>query len=157
MLYEIFSLLLQVITALIAGTCLLRMYIQLCGVNMSLRSGIPIAPFVFALTNWLVHPLRRVVPSVGRLDSASSPDFEAQVLETLQSAPPRLVLDMSALDYVSSAGLRVILLAGKRLKAGGGRLALAGLRDNVRDVFEMSGFLTLFPILPTVDEALADA
>ena len=71
MLYEIFSLLLQVITALIAGTCLLRMYIQLCGVNMSLRSGIPIAPFVFALTNWLVHPLRRVVPSVGRLDSAS--------------------------------------------------------------------------------------
>jgi YggT family protein len=71
MLFEIFSLLVQVITALIAGTCLLRMYIQLCGIHLSLRSGIPIAPFVFALTNWIVLPLRRVVPSVGRLDTAS--------------------------------------------------------------------------------------
>ena len=71
MLFEIFSLLLQVITALVAGTCLLRMYLQLCGVNLSLRSGLPIAPFIFALTNWIVLPLRRILPAMGRLDTAS--------------------------------------------------------------------------------------
>lgn len=103
------------------------------------------------------HAQAVVMRPVGRLDSASSPEFEAQVLETLQSGTLRVVLDMSALEYVSSAGLRVILLAGKRLKAGGGRLALAGLRDNVREVFEMSGFLTLFPVLLTVDAALVAA
>ncbi len=102
-----------------------------------------------------MHPDATVLRPVGRLDSASSPEFEIQVLETLQSGAQRVVLDMSALEYVSSAGLRVILLAGKRLKSAGGRLALAGLRENVRDVFEMSGFLTLFPVLPTVGDALA--
>lgn len=71
MLFDILSLLIQVITALIAGTALLRMYIQLCGINLSLRSGIPIAPFIFALTNWLVLPLRRILPAIGKLDTAS--------------------------------------------------------------------------------------
>ena len=71
MLFEIFSLLLQVITALIAGTCLLRGYIQFCGIQLSLRSANPIAPFVFALTNWIVLPMRRVLPAVGRIDPAS--------------------------------------------------------------------------------------
>ena len=71
MLFEIFSLLLQVITALIAGTCLLRGYIQFCGIQLSLRSANPIAPFVFALTNWIVLPMRRILPAVGRIDTAS--------------------------------------------------------------------------------------
>jgi YggT family protein len=71
MLFDILSLLIQVITALVAGTALLRMYIQLCGINLSLRSGIPIAPFMFALTNWMVLPLRRILPAIGRLDTAS--------------------------------------------------------------------------------------
>lgn len=71
MLHDIISLLLQVITGLLAGTCLLRLYIHFCGVPLSLRSGNPIAPFVFALTNWLVLPLRRVLPPIGRFDTAS--------------------------------------------------------------------------------------
>lgn len=71
MLTDIFSLLLQILTALIAGTCLLRMYIHYCGIRLSLYSGNPIAPLVFALTNWAVLPLRRVLPAVGRLDTAS--------------------------------------------------------------------------------------
>lgn len=71
MLIDIFSLLLQIITALIAGTCLLRMYIHYCGIQLSMRSGNPIAPLVFALTNWLVLPMRRVLPAIGRLDTAS--------------------------------------------------------------------------------------
>ena len=71
MLYQIASLLLQVVVGLLAGTCLLRLYMQYQRVALSARSGNPLGPFVFALTDWLVLPLRRVVPPVGRWDSAS--------------------------------------------------------------------------------------
>lgn len=71
MLFHIFSLLVHAIAGLVAGTCLLRLYMQFQRINLSLRSGNPLAPFIFALTNWLVMPLRRLIPAVGRLDTAS--------------------------------------------------------------------------------------
>lgn len=71
MLIQIFSLLLQVAVGFVAGTCLLRMYMHLMRINLSARAGNPLAPFVFAMTNWLVLPLRRSVPAIGRLDTAS--------------------------------------------------------------------------------------
>ena len=71
MLYQITSLLLEVAAGLIAGTCLLRLYMQYQRIPMSVRSGNPLAKFIFALTDWLVLPLRRVVPPVGRWDMAS--------------------------------------------------------------------------------------
>ena len=71
MLYQITSLLLEVAAGLIAGTCLLRLYMQYQRIPMSVRSGNPLAKFIFALTDWLVLPLRRVIPSVGRWDMAS--------------------------------------------------------------------------------------
>ena len=71
MLYQISSLLLEVAAGLIAGTCLLRLYMQYQRIPMSLRSGNPLAKFIFALTDWLVLPLRRVIPAVGRWDLAS--------------------------------------------------------------------------------------
>lgn len=91
----------------------------------------------------------------GRLDSTSAPEFERVLLEKLASGTKRLILDLSSLVYVSSAGLRVVLLAGKKLRGGSGKLALVGVRDMVREVFEMSGFLTLFAVADTVDNALA--
>ena len=71
MLYQIFSLLLEVAAGLLAGTCLLRLYMQYQRIPMSVRSGNPLAKFIFALTDWLVLPLRRVIPAVGRWDLAS--------------------------------------------------------------------------------------
>ncbi len=91
----------------------------------------------------------------GRLDSATSPAFESTVLERLQAGSTRLVLDLSGVDYISSAGLRVILVAGKKLRATQGQLVLCGLRDEVRGVFEMSGFLDLFAVTANAEEALA--
>ncbi len=70
MLYQIFSLLLEVAVGLVAGACLLRLYMQWQRINLSLRMGNPLAPFIFSLTNWLILPLRRVLPAIGRLDSA---------------------------------------------------------------------------------------
>ena len=71
MLYQITSLLLEVAAGLIAGTCLLRLYKQHQRIPMSARSGNPMGRFIFALTDWLVLPLRRVIPSAGRWDLAS--------------------------------------------------------------------------------------
>jgi anti-anti-sigma factor len=90
----------------------------------------------------------------GRLDSSSSPELERVVTEQLESGVQRLVFDLSALEYISSAGLRVVLLAGKKLRATKGKLVLVGLRDMVREVFDMSGFLTLFAVTDSLDEGL---
>ena len=71
MIYQIVSLLLEVTVGLVGGACFLRLYMQLQRIPMSERSGNPLARFVFALTDWLVLPLRRVVPAFGRWDTAS--------------------------------------------------------------------------------------
>jgi len=71
MLYQIAALLLHVAFGLVAGLCLLRLYMQYQRIGMSARAGNPLGPFIFAVTDWLVLPLRRIVPSVGRWDLAS--------------------------------------------------------------------------------------
>ena len=71
MLYQIISLLLEVVTGVVGGSCLLRLYMQHQRIPMSARSGNPLGRFVFALTDWLVLPLRRLLPAVGALDTAS--------------------------------------------------------------------------------------
>lgn len=71
MLYQIFSLLLEVVVGILSGVCLLRLYMQYQRIPMSARSGNPLGRFVFALTDWIVLPLRRVLPSMGALDTAS--------------------------------------------------------------------------------------
>ena len=71
MLYQIVSLLLEVAAGLLTGTCLLRLYMQHQRIPMSARSVNPMGKFIFALTDWLVLPLRRVVPAVGNWDMAS--------------------------------------------------------------------------------------
>jgi YggT family protein len=82
MLYQIFSLLLEVAVAVLAGACLLRLYMQYQRIPMSARSGNPLGRFIFALTDWIVLPLRRVVPAAGRWDLASL--VAAYVLQLLQ-------------------------------------------------------------------------
>lgn len=71
MLYQIVSLLLEVAAGLLTGVCLLRLYMQHQRIPLSARSGNPLGPFVFAVTDWLVLPLRRVLPAIGRWDTAS--------------------------------------------------------------------------------------
>lgn len=71
MLYQIISLLLEVVIGIVSGACLLRLYMQFLHIPMSVRSGNPLGQLVFALTDWIVLPLRRVLPAVGALDTAS--------------------------------------------------------------------------------------
>ena len=95
-----------------------------------------------------------LMPS-GRLDTSAAPAFEREMVAATQSDTDRLLIDLADLVYVSSAGLRVILMAAKRVRAQGGRIALCGLRPQVADVFEISGFGAIVPVYPDQASALA--
>ena len=95
-----------------------------------------------------------VLSPVGRLDSISCRDFEGRLLGALNDSGAVLV-DCAAMEYISSAGLRVLLVAAKQARAANGQLVLAALRENPREVFDISGFSAIFTIHNTVADALA--
>ena len=90
---------------------------------------------------------------VGRLDSATYVSMEKTVNGLFQNAGDRVLFDFSSLSYISSAGLRLILVAAKRARQVGGRLILCGLSPTVRDVFEISGFLKIMETVESKAEA----
>ncbi len=96
-----------------------------------------------------------VVAFSGELDSRSAPKLEKALEELLNAGKKVLVFDCVRLDFLTSAGLRVFLVAGKRLSGQGGHLLLAGLNPSVREVFEISGFGSLFETFPTREAALS--
>ena len=96
-----------------------------------------------------------ILSLTGRLDATTSPELDKWITERLLSGTNSLLLDLSQLQYISSAGLRVLAVALKQISANSGRMALCGLREPVKMVFDVSGFTTFFPISASVDEALA--
>jgi len=98
-----------------------------------------------------------IVAPVGRLDSTTSPELQARMDALDAAGHHRLVVDFSAVDYISSAGLRVLLTTARRVKDRRGGLALCGLGESVHQVFELAGFLPLFAIEAAVDAAVARA
>jgi anti-anti-sigma factor len=91
----------------------------------------------------------------GRLDGLAAPELEKKLTEALASGKDRLVFDCSGVEYASSAGLRVFLLAAKQLKARAGRCGFAALTPALREVFSISGFLDVLDVHDTVAQATA--
>ena len=91
---------------------------------------------------------------LGRLDSNTSPEFEQKLFATIEYGEKSVIVDFSELDYISSAGLRVLLKAAKELKRSEGKIVLCSMKDYIKEVFEIAGFVSLFPIVPTVGEAI---
>jgi anti-sigma B factor antagonist len=96
-----------------------------------------------------------VVSVNGRIDATNAGSLEQRLLGLINGGEHRLVVDCAQLDYVSSAGLRALLVALKRLNAVGGKMALGGLKDEIREVFDIAGFSSIFSVHPTADDALA--
>ncbi len=96
-----------------------------------------------------------VLAPSGRIDSSNARQFEEAVLKALEGGASQVLLDLDRLAYISSAGLRVILLAAQKLKAKGGALRLCALSPMILEVFEVSGFSKLIPIHATREEGLA--
>ncbi|TAJ43855.1 STAS domain-containing protein [Methanofollis fontis] len=97
-----------------------------------------------------------VVPVSGRIDASTAADLEQELASAVRDGASSVVVDMTDLDYISSSGLRVLLAAKKNLSRGGGTLKIAAMKPFVREVFEISGFLRIFPVYPGVDEALQE-
>ena len=95
-----------------------------------------------------------IVAPVGRIDSTTSDTLDAHLVKVSASPGVSVVVDFERVEYISSAGLRVVLSLAKRLREKKGKLALCSLGDSVRQVFELAGFLPLFVIAPTRDGAV---
>jgi len=96
-----------------------------------------------------------LVTPLGRLDSNTSEDFGDKLFARLDGGVRRLAIDMSGLDYVSSAGLRAFLLTAKKLQDMGGRMALGGMNPSVKQVFTLAGLLSIFTVEPDAAGAVA--
>lgn len=95
-----------------------------------------------------------ILELVGRLDSTSLGQIENRLPDLIESGERNILLDFSGLDYINSAGLRVLILAGKQLKRTGGKIVLCSMQDYIKEVFDISGFSNYFSIIPSQQKAL---
>lgn len=89
----------------------------------------------------------------GRIDATTSPDFEGRLMEVASVAEAGIVLDFDRIDYVSSAGLRVLLVGVRALGGSSHTLVVARPSDNVKEVITLTGFHKLLTICDSMDEA----
>ncbi len=92
-----------------------------------------------------------VLSVAGRVDSHTSPELDAAFQQLLGQGAVWLELDMSCIQYLSSAGLRVLLATLKKVRAGSGELRLRAPQENVQEVLDLSGFSDLFTIVGNTD------
>lgn len=100
------------------------------------------------------QPKAVVVVVKGRMDAATAPTFETTLADHITAGASRFVVDCGNLEYISSAGLRSLLLTAKTLRTRNGELVFAGLTDVVREVFDIAGFAAMFSIYDSTDAAL---
>jgi anti-sigma B factor antagonist len=89
-----------------------------------------------------------------RLDTNNSPEVAEKITEKIQEGEDKVIFDLGQTDYVSSAGLRAILVTAKLLKPKNGKLALCNANDQILEVLEISGFHSIVKHFGTLDEAI---
>ena len=88
----------------------------------------------------------------GKMDAVTAPDFESSLSGMIAEGDLRFLVDFSGLEYISSAGLRAILVVAKELREKEGEMIFVGLQSHVQEVFKISGFDEIFRIFRTEDE-----
>ena len=94
-----------------------------------------------------------IIDISGRLDASNSKEAESTILAT-EGEGSKVILNLENLEYISSAGLRVLLLSAKKARAGHGKFCIVSLTESVMDVFEISGFSAIFEIADSVEEGM---
>lgn len=95
-----------------------------------------------------------VLEPVGHLDTRTANSFEKRIVELLGMNEKKFIVDLVSTEYISSAGLRVLLMLAKKVDGADGELILASLNDSVREVFEIAGFTGVFTIAANRAEAV---
>ena len=96
-----------------------------------------------------------VVSLNGRLDGITAPDLEAAITGIVERGDVRVVLECGQMGYVSSAGLRALLVSARKCQQGGGKLAISAMQPECLSVMEMSGFLSIIECHETNEAAVA--
>jgi anti-sigma B factor antagonist/stage II sporulation protein AA (anti-sigma F factor antagonist) len=91
----------------------------------------------------------------GSMDADNAHELDKAIEARIEAGNLEMVLDLGGLEYISSAGLRVIMKSAKKLEVRQGSIIIVGLRGVVEEVFKVSGFYSLFRTYPSVDEALS--
>lgn len=95
-----------------------------------------------------------VVIPTGRIDGSTASPFQETLLKLIEEGQGSLVVDFENIEYISSAGLRVLLLVAKKLQSGGRKIVLCAMRDHIAEVFKISGFSEILAIHATRQEAV---
>ncbi len=96
----------------------------------------------------------KVLAFEGSLDTQTSPNVQAQLTQLIEGGDKKILVNFEKLQYISSAGLRVLLAAAKQLKTTDGELRICSLNEVVKEVFDISGFDRILPISASESEAL---
>lgn len=91
----------------------------------------------------------------GRFDTQTANQGQAAIDAEVAKGWKYLVLDLTRLDFISSAGLRVLLKTSKTLKSAGGELRVHGPNETVREIFQISGFDSIFKVFDSREQAMA--
>ena len=97
----------------------------------------------------------QIVAFEGNLDTNTSPEAESKINELIDAGKQKLLVNFEQLNFISSAGLRVLLATVKKLNASGGDLRICSLNATVQEVFDISGFVTILNVKRTEEEALS--
>lgn len=94
-----------------------------------------------------------VVTVEGRIDTTNAMEFESKMMEQINQGSSRIILDCSGLNYISSSGLRAFLVVNKKMVAGDGLFRLCSLQPGIREIFDISGFTSIFAVHPDLESA----
>ena len=84
----------------------------------------------------------------GRIDTTNASEFELPLMELIQGGNTKIILDCSELNYISSSGLRVFLVIQKKMVALKGQFKLCNLQPGIKEIFDISGFSSIFSVFP---------
>ena len=95
-----------------------------------------------------------IVTIEGRVDTTNANEFEKSIMDVIEGGSTKIILDCSGLNYISSSGLRVFLIALKKMKASNGIYRLCNLQPVIKGIFDIAGFSSIFSIFPDLQRAL---
>ncbi len=95
-----------------------------------------------------------IIGIIGRLDTTNYGALENKLKELIDSKHNKILVNCEMMDYVSSSGLRILLMTLKSISQANGKFVLCNLQENIKEIFEISGFNSIFEIYPTQSEAL---
>ena len=95
-----------------------------------------------------------VIHAEGKLDAITTGEFEKEVMPMIQLIGQSVLIDFEKLFYISSAGLRTVLILAKETKKNNNKLAFCCLNETIMEVFRISGFDSIVSIYPTIEDGI---